>query len=124
MSVVITCMRLYRASRRGAVLPGADGRDQTGGVTDRSSARSKPRHLLQQLSRRSLLLAHLRKVRGSFRRHLHLLGEFRPGGEFLKPSIHVWVQLGEGITGKPQPVGIDEPGDIENRELIAEQVRL
>ena len=93
-------------------------------MTDRSSARSKRRHLLQQLSRRCLLLAHLRKVRGSLRRHRHLLGEFRPGGEFLKPRIHVWVQLGERIAGKRQPVGIDEPGDIENRQLVAEQVRL
>jgi hypothetical protein len=91
---------------------------------DRSSARSKRRHLLQQLSRRCLLLAHLRKVRGSLRRHRHLLGEFRPGGEFLRPRIHVWVQLGERIAGKRQPVGIDEPGDIENRQLVAEQVRL
>jgi Resolvase, N terminal domain len=124
------CSRIYREKVTGAhsdrreLLKLLKGLAPGDVVTDRSSARSKRRHLFQQLSRRCLLLAHLRKVRGSLRRHRHLLGEFRPGGEFLKPRSHVWVQLGERIAGKRQPVSIDEPGNIENRQLVAEQVRL
>ena len=56
--------------------------------------------------------------------HRHLLGEFRASRELAEPDAEARMQPGDRIATEREPVGVDEPGDVEHAERCAEQIRL
>src|SRR5207245_2496421 len=63
------------------------------------------------------------QARYCLRRHRHLLGEFRPRLELLEPGADARVYSRDRIAAEREPVGVDEPRNIEDAERVAQEVR-
>jgi hypothetical protein len=57
-------------------------------------------------------------------RQFDFLGEFRARQELGKPIGDTRMKARKWIRGKRQPIHINEPGDIEHGQRIAEKIRL
>src|SRR5437016_3149681 len=76
--------------------------------------RSKTRNLLQRPPHRRLRLA----------RAGNLLGELRQFAQLRFPGGDVRMQPRERIAGEREPERVDEPGNVEHTQGLAEQIGL
>jgi len=44
-------------------------------------------------------------------------GELRSSDEPVEPTVDVGMKIGERISGRDDPFRIDEPGDVDEREI-------